>query len=116
MNKTWQTPSGKYYDVMMEMLNEPHLLIAGTTGSGKSVLLNTLIYTALLAAPCQKQFILIDPKSVELMDYQDLPHTMMYADSMDDIAVALEAACNLMDNRFRYMKSNHIKMYDGSDV
>lgn len=116
MEKTWHTPSGNYYTHIREMLDEPHLLIAGATGSGKSVLVNTLIYTALLDAPCQRQFILIDPKSVELMDYEKLPHTIRYADELNDIVRALEDACSLMDRRFKYMKENHLKKFDGSDV
>lgn len=114
--KTWSTPSGQYFGSMVDMLSQPHLLIAGATGSGKSVLVNTLIYTALLSAPCEKQFILIDPKSVELMDYEQLPHTIRYADDLEDIVRALEYACDLMDKRFKYMKDHRLKKYDGSDV
>lgn len=97
MPKEWKTPGGTAAAVCLDMLEQPHLLIAGSTGSGKSVLLNTLIYTALYKAPHRCRFILIDPKRVELIDYKELPHTLIYASEPPDIAAALVYAVEVMD-------------------
>ena len=96
MPKEWKTPGGTAAAVCLDMLEQPHLLIAGSTGSGKSVLLNTLIYTALYKAPHRCRFILIDPKRVELIDYKELPHTLIYASEPPDIAAALVYAVEVI--------------------
>lgn len=101
---TWTTPAGRYPTAYKKMLKEPHLLIAGATGSGKSVLLNGLIYTALFDAPCETQFILCDPKMVELDRYKSLPHVLRYAETTEDIDLALQEAHRLMMARFAAMK------------
>ena len=110
----------RYFDcdnLYLNMLNQPHLLVAGTTGSGKSTLLNTLMFNCLAFCPQQAQFILIDPKGCELVDYARLPHTLKHCTSLNEILSALELACNLMDSRFKEMKkknqkeSEHIHTY-----
>lgn len=89
----------------MDMVNQPHLLIAGATGSGKSVLLHNLIYHLLGALHGHKAptLYLIDPKRVELIDYACLPQTAMHATEPDDIIRTLESVVRLMDNRYRIM-------------
>lgn len=77
--KTWETPQGNYYNLFSDMLKQPHLLVAGATGSGKSVVINGIITAALKDSPAAVQFIFIDPKRVELVDYKHLPHTLKYA-------------------------------------
>lgn len=100
----WITPSGPRYDLYADMLAQNHLLIAGATGSGKSVVLNALIYTALYKSPNDVAFVLCDPKMVELSRYAKLPHVLRYADTLQDISSALQMAHGLMMNRFRDMK------------
>lgn len=100
----WKRPISTYSELYDNMLQQAHLLIAGATGSGKSVVINALIYTALRKAPCQVSFILCDPKMVELSRYEHLPHTLRYADTLDGIADALSYAHKLMMDRFRDMK------------
>ena len=56
------------------MSEQPHLLIAGATGSGKSVVINGIMHAILHRSPNAAQLILIDPKRVELVMYKDLPH------------------------------------------
>lgn len=100
----WTTPSGARYDMYADMLQQAHLLIAGATGSGKSVVLNALIYTALYKAPSEAAFVLCDPKMVELSKYARLPHVLRYADTLENIASALQMAHSLMMERFKSMK------------
>ena len=92
MHKEWRTPPGQVYSLYRDMLKQPHLLIAGATGSGKSVVINGLVYTAMYDSPAAVQFILIDPKRVELVDYKPLPHTLMYASEPGEMVEALEKA------------------------
>ncbi len=116
----WRTPGGKYNFWHMELLEQKHLMIAGAAGSGKSVLLNGIIYNALFSAPSNipggKYFILIDLKGHELDRYAPLPHTLRYAVEPEEAVSALEYAVNLMLARDREMNQKHLRMYDGADV
>lgn len=107
--KTWTTPAGHYYREFADMLKQPHLLIAGATGSGKSVIVNNLIYTALVQPPTECQFILIDPKRVELHDYKRLSHTLAYASEPDTMVQALEKAMQIVESRYRKMQFQRVK-------
>jgi len=118
MKKIWTTPSGKVNELYEDMLQQPHLLIAGATGSGKSVVINGLISTALFDSPAKVEFILIDPKRVELAEYKHLPHTLAHAAGLDPDAwnAALNKACAIMDQRYTDMERRRLKMWDGSDL
>lgn len=103
------------------MLKQPHLLIAGRTGSGKSVVINGLIFNALYRFPFDKkdgaQFILCDPKmGVELGGYRHLPHTLYFAKTVPEILKALEYAYSLMMQRFHYMERLRLREYDEGDI
>lgn len=102
------------------MLRQPHLLIAGATGSGKSVIINGLIYTALYqlpgAGPEGIQLILIDPKRVELSQWQAVPHCIQYADDPAPRLDALEYAVKLCDSRYKRMQRAGERMYQGGDM
>lgn len=113
MKTIYHTPRVMVYDLYQDMLRQPHLLIAGATGSGKSVLLNGLIYTALVDSPARVEFILIDPKGVELSGYRKLPHTVQYAAEPDEWIAALENAARISEERYRIMKKRHLKTWDG---
>ena len=114
----------KYYDmpeqnnlnpIYKDMLNQTHLLIAGTTGSGKSVLINGLIHTALsLNSSLSAEFIFIDLKRVELCQYKDLPHCKMYADNINSSISALETALRITEERYQVMQQANIKKYNSS--
>jgi DNA segregation ATPase FtsK/SpoIIIE-like protein len=107
--KEWKTPGGTAAVVCLDMLKQPHLLIAGSTGSGKSVLINSLIYTALYKSPNKCRFILIDPKRVELIDYKQLPHCIRYASEPGDITATLAWAVELMEQRYKRMQKQRTK-------
>lgn len=116
MKRVWTTPTGEYFSLYKDMLKQPHLLIAGATGSGKSVVINDLIYTALYDSPAAVQFILIDPKRVELVDYKPLPHTLQYASEPGDMVQALEKAMEITETRYKAMQAQHVKKYGGGAV
>ncbi len=95
----------------------PHVLIAGTTGSGKSVCINSIIMTILLTQrPDHVKLIMVDPKMVEMQDYKAIPHLM--APIIDDMSKAesiLEWATQKMDERYETMSEanvRHIKEYN----
>ena len=114
MREIWTTPQGSVYALYKDMLRQPHLLIAGATGSGKSVVINGLVYTALHDSPARVQFILIDPKRVELIDYKTLPHTVTYASEPAAMIDALNQAMTITESRYKAMQSRHTKKYDGA--
>ncbi|MBR1749992.1 MAG: DNA translocase FtsK [Ruminococcus sp.] len=112
----YTTPSGQVYDLFTDMVSQPHLLIAGATGSGKSVLVNGLVTTLLYKSPASCQFILIDPKGNELCDYEYLPHTINYSYMIDDCITSLEIARDIMMKRFKTARADRVKEYKGSDI
>lgn len=120
MKKNVVTPGGKYYTLYADMLKQPHLLIGGATGSGKSVIINALIYTALYSPPGAgaggKEFILIDPKRVELVDYRALPHTIEYASEPEEIRNALDDALQIVEDRYKIMQRQRLKKFNGSHI
>lgn len=111
----YRTPGGmQCYTPFLRLAERPHLLIAGATGSGKSVALNGIIVSLLMtASPVRCQFILIDPKKVELSQYTVLPHTVKYACDHPDIVRALQWAVDETERRFTYMQREGMKEYEG---
>jgi DNA segregation ATPase FtsK/SpoIIIE, S-DNA-T family len=91
--------------VMADLAKMPHLLIAGTTGSGKSVALNTMILSLLYRCPPdQTKLILIDPKMLELSSYEGIPHLLSpVVTEPKKAVVALKWAVREMEERYRKM-------------
>lgn len=112
----YRSPGGAYYKLYMHMAEQPHLLIAGATGSGKSVIINGIIYTQLLHCPSESGFILIDPKRVELVQYKNCPHCLVYASEPANMVRALEKGIAIIDRRYTEMQRRHERKYTGSDV
>lgn len=119
---TYTAPTGKVSSLFLDILKQPHTLIAGATGSGKSVVMNGLIDTIMYRLPFDKkdgaQMILIDPKRVELADYKDLPHTLVHAGGQNPEAWrnALNKAVKIMDTRYSKMEKRRQKEYTGGDL
>ncbi len=101
--------------IIGDLTSMPHLLIAGTTGSGKSVCINTIILSLLYRhAPQKCKFILIDPKMLELSTYEGIPHLLCPV-----ITEAKKAASVLgwvvkeMESRYRLMTKEGVRNIDG---
>ncbi len=91
--------------VVTELSKTPHLLVAGTTGSGKSVCINTLIMSIVYSrTPEQVRLIMVDPKMLELSVYEDIPHLLTpVVTDMKKAANALRWCIGEMDRRFLLM-------------
>ncbi|MBR2989313.1 DNA translocase FtsK 4TM domain-containing protein [Candidatus Saccharibacteria bacterium] len=101
--------SGK--SVVANLAKMPHLLIAGTTGSGKSVMTNTLISSLLYRnAPSDMKLIIVDPKQVEMVQYNDIPHLLTpIITSVDKALSAMKWAVNEMELRYSLMAEEKVK-------
>ena len=92
--------------VVKDMAESPHLLVAGTTGSGKSAGLNTMLISMLLKrSPAELRLILVDPKQLEFSIYKDLPHliTPVITDVAEKTPIALNWCVDEMERRFKLM-------------
>lgn len=89
----------------------PHGLVGGATNSGKSVCINTILISLLVRnKPDDLKLILIDPKTVELISYNDLPHLVTPVISDPQIASeSLKWACEEMDRRYSYFSTNRVR-------
>ncbi|MER3445911.1 MAG: cell division protein FtsK [Candidatus Dadabacteria bacterium] len=101
--------SGKPF--YMDLRKAPHLMIAGTTGSGKSVLLHSVIASMLYkASPYELKFIMIDPKMLELSIYEDIPHLLHpVVINPKESAAALRWAVREMEERYRLMSEEGVR-------
>ena len=93
------------HPVIADLGKAPHMLVAGTTGSGKSVAVNSMILSMLLKYnPDQLRLILIDPKQLELANYSDIPHLLTpVVTDMKDAVNALNWCVNEMERRYKLM-------------
>ncbi|MEG2748616.1 MAG: DNA translocase FtsK 4TM domain-containing protein [Acinetobacter sp.] len=101
--------------VIADLGKAPHMLVAGTTGSGKSVAVNSMILSMLLKyTPDQLRLILIDPKQLELANYNDIPHLLTpVVTDMKDAVSALNWCVNEMERRYKLM--SYLKIRKLSD-
>ena len=98
----------------IDLTKMPHLLVAGQTGSGKSVFLNTLILSILfLNLPAQCRLILVDPKRVEMAAYRGIPHLMrpVVTDAQEAMLV-FSWLVDEMERRYRVLETNHVRNID----
>ena len=97
--------------VVANLAKMPHLLIAGTTGSGKSVMTNTLISSLLYRnAPSDMKLIIVDPKQVEMAQYQDIPHLLTPIITQTEKALsAMKWAVGEMERRYSLMAEEKVK-------
>ena len=97
--------------VLGELNKMPHLLVAGQTGSGKSVMINTLLCSLLYRnAPSDMKLILVDPKQVEMAPYQDIPHLLTPVIVEPEKTVsALKWAVNEMERRYSLLADERVR-------
>ena len=110
------TPGGSRFTLYSDMLDQSHLLIAGATGSGKSVLMNSLISTALLDSPGKARLILLDPKMTELFQWERLPHTIRYSYEQDEMIKSLRETIEIMENRLRHLRTMGERLWTGAQI
>jgi DNA segregation ATPase FtsK/SpoIIIE, S-DNA-T family len=104
--------------VVVDLARMPHLLVAGTTGSGKSVAINTMILSLLYRLkPEECRLILVDPKMLELSVYDNIPHllTPVVTDPKKAV-VALKWAVREMEDRYKKMSKVGVRNIDGFNV
>lgn len=103
------------HPVVVDLAKMPHLLVAGTTGSGKSVCLNAMLMSLLYkSTPKQLRLILIDPKMLELAVYDGIPHLLTpVVTDMKDAATALRWCVVEMERRYRLMASLGVRNIAG---
>ena len=101
--------SGK--PVIADLAKAPHMLVAGTTGSGKSVLVNSFLLSMLLKyTPDELKLVLIDPKQLELANYGDIPHLLTpVITDMKDAVAALTWCVNEMERRYQLMSKLRVR-------
>lgn len=101
--------------VVADLAKMPHLLIAGATGSGKSVMMNAVIAGIMMnATPDQVRFVMVDPKRVELIGYSGIPH-MAFSEvivDMDKVVGVLQAVVGEMDARYKKFAQMAVRNID----
>lgn len=98
------------YKAMME---QAHILVAGASGSGKSVVINGFINEILNTYGLDCMLLLCDPKRVELSSYKKLPQTIAYSDSHNGMIEVLKRTLDIIENRYKMMQKRKLKKYDG---
>ena len=106
--------------LVLDLAKQPHMLIAGTTGSGKSVCMNTIIMSWLYTKrPDELKLVLVDPKMVEMAQFSDIPHLMCpVVTDMSKAAGIMDWAVRKMEERYELLKSagvRDIKSYNELD-
>lgn len=98
--------------VCLDLAEMPHVLVSGTTGSGKSVCINSMIASLIFRySPAELRFIIVDPKKVDFASYQYLPH-MLFSEIIEDVPVVnamLTWAVNEMNERYRILREKGVK-------
>jgi len=111
------TPGLDIPAVYNDMSKQIHLLIAGKTGSGKSVVINGIIYSLLSQYfPEECKFVLVDPKRVELSSYKKLPHCLYYASEKNQIEKAFTITMQEIENRYKIMQRHGQRKYTAGQI
>ena len=113
----YRLPENRYKCICDLMLEAPHILIGGTTGSGKSVLIDALIYTIITTkTPQEAHLCFCDPKRVTFTKYRHLPHVERLETEPAEIIQLLREVVETMENRYKRMHSAGVVDYDGTAI
>lgn len=112
--RTIITPGGNRPGIYADMATQVHLLIAGKTGSGKSVVINGIIHSLLIEKfPSECTFLFVDPKRVELSQYKKLPHCIEYASEPGEPQHVFNRAIDIIETRYKAMQQRGERKYTG---
>ena len=111
--KQEENTSRQPFKWVLDLVSSGRILIAGCSGSGKSVALKDIIYTLMAKDPNQNQFVFVDLKRVELKVFKTAPHTLTYVTEPGQVEEALNRVLLLIDARYRKMEQrNELKSSD----
>lgn len=113
---TYTTPELTFPRYFTDLAQQAHVLIGGTTGAGKSTALNGFLRSLMRFTPDELQLVLVDPKAVELQDWQRVPHTVARWISPEEITDGLKCAADYMEKRFKQMQADHVKRWQGPEL
>lgn len=99
-----------------DLIEKGHILIAGMSGSGKSVIMHGLINSILYKSLGKHQMVLIDPKIVEFSRYRNTEHSIRVATSQSEIEDTLDGVLAMISRRFDYMEKEGLTEFDGTTV
>src|SRR5688500_18097928 len=101
--------------LVTDLTKMPHCLIAGTTGSGKSICINTIIMSIMYTQrPDMVKLVLVDPKVVEMAPFKDIPHLMCpVINDCSRATSVLEWACEKMDERYEILAEGGVRNLEG---
>ena len=102
----------KYAPIKQIIQREHHTFFGGASGSGKSVLENSTLYTMLLDSPYQNLFVLIDTKGVEVSLFKDAPHCVKYVNDPDEVYPTLQGVIRVMEARKTRMEEKGLRKSD----
>lgn len=117
--KSSMTSGMSYWNVYKNISEQQNTLIAGTTGSGKSTVLQGIIYTICSQdTACCCELWLADPKRVDLIEWLDkgTPHLGRYANTTTEIKQMIDDLVAVMESRFSAMEAHRVKMYPGKTI
>lgn len=104
-------------ELYKDIINAPHTLIAGTTGSGKSNVMNGIIRQIMTDyTPQTAEMVMIDPKVVELIDYRNTAFCTAFESEAENVPALLDEVIDTMETRYRLMGEEHIKQYSGRKI
>ena len=116
---TSSTGRNPYWNAYKTLSEQQNLLIAGTTGSGKSTVLHGIIHAICACrTACSAELWLADPKRVDLIEWLDMgtPQLARYANTTDEIKQMISDLVRVMENRFRLMEEHRLKLYKGKTI